>query len=307
MEVAANLEVMSNSNSFTKFRILTFIFSGLLLLWLFFDADLSKSIYLQDLGIQDSKILAYILVALISFTLFESILGYTREESEGGWQPQFQFIFVIVFSLCALITSYPKLVMDTILHETTRLDLILPFGISVISSVSAVYFRVSIEVAQVFYRFRKRVLPSQWIELAIFGLVVLIGIAVLMFLSSDVLPVAFATRIIVFIASFVILFFVLASRKKIFDESQLTELSEKSDYYDRQVELSDFALSAVLKKPGHRKKLHKHVMRIIEEFGKKKHKNLKSRFRFLEEVQFRPVGNYFEPLLMEAETEVLCV
>lgn len=294
---------MSNQNHFIKFRLLSLTVGGLLFLWFFFDANLSKSRFLKELGLQNPQILSYILVALLFFFLMESILEYNKMEEKEGWQSRFQLIFIIVFSISALITSYPKLVLNTFLHETTRKDLIIPIVTAAFSATGAVFFRIYFEVVQVFYKFRKRLLPSQWVWLTISGVVTIFGIATPSFLSSDSFLAQFAIRYIVFIMSFLSLFIIFTPKKKLFSENRLEELSKTSNFLDYQVELSEYASSSGLKNSEHRKKSHKKVMRIVKRQNEAARKNIKHRFKFLKEVQFQPEGNRFVPQIMEEEEE----
>ena len=298
---------MSNPNSFTKFRILCLISAGLLFLWFFFDTDLSKSPLLKDLGLQNSQILSYILVALIFFFLLESILEYNKVKVESDWQSIFQLIFIIVFSISALLTSYPKLVINTILHETTRKDLIIPIITAAISSVGAINLRIYIEIAHVFYKFRKRLLPTQWIELIVFGFITLFGIAALTFLSSNIPLVNFASRYIIFIMVFIFLFFTFTPKKKLYNENNLAKLSKLNQHLDRQVEVTEYISSLGLKKIEDNKKFHKKIMNVIDKQRKNERKDLRYRCELLEEVKFHLVGNHFEPQPMEDEIKVLRV
>jgi ankyrin repeat protein len=249
--------------------------------------------------------LSYILVALLFFFLLESILEYNKARDEGGWLSKFQLICIIVFSFSALLTSYPKLVLNTVLHETTRKDLIIPIVTAAISSVGAINLRIYIEIAHVFYKFRKRLLPTQWLELIAFGFIILFGIAVLTFLSSNIPPVNFATRYIIFIMVFICLFFTFAPKGKLYNKNKLDKLSKLNKYLDRRVEVSEFASSLGLEKIVDNKKSHKKVMRIIDGQKENERKDLKHRCEFLEDVEFHLVGNHFEPQHMEDDIKVL--
>jgi hypothetical protein len=296
---------MSNPDRFTKYRILSLISASLLLLWFFFDANLSKSVLLKDLGLDNPQILSYVLVALLIFFLSESILEYTKYGNEEGWQLRFQFIFIILFSISSLLIAYPKLVINTLLHKTTREDLIIPIVTAIISSIAAIDFRIGLENAQVFYKFRKVLLPIHWIRQIAGGLITLLSLAVLVFLSLGSPPTNLFTRYIVFATSFICIFLTFTPKKKIYGEEKLAKLSRTSDYLDRIVSTEEYAAATGSKRINAKKGFHKKTMREIEALEKAHRKNYKTRFEFLKDVELRPTGNRLEAQPMDDEEKVL--
>ena len=296
---------MSNPNNFTKFRILSLIAASLLLLWFFFDVDLSKSVLLKDLGLSNPKILKYVLVALLFFFLLESVLEYKKEVHTEGWPSSIQFIFVVMFSIGSLLISYPKLITNTFLDGTSRKDIIIPIITATISSIGAINLRIGIEFSLVFYKFRKTILRAEWIKLIIFGFISILGILILLLTSSGCRQIVLSTRFIIFTISFISIFFTFVPKKKLFDEQKLAKLSRMSDWLDREVELSEQASSMGLKRPKSKKRLHKYVMKQMEQAKERENNNLKTRFVFLKDLKFRSVGDHVEIQYMDDEEEFL--
>jgi uncharacterized protein len=296
---------MADQGNFLKFRILSLIAASLLLLWYFFDANLSKNVLLRNLGLTDPHILPYLLVALILYFLFESILEYKKRGHEEGWQSRIQLIFIALVSLCSLFISYPKLIIDTLLHETTRGDLIIPIAVAAISAIGAVGFRISIEDSQVFYRLRRTLLPFHWIEMIICGLVILTGISALVFTTLECLPTILSIRYTIFGMSFIFIFLSLTPGKKIYDGRKLAELSKRSECLDRQVELSEYASAKGLKKLKGNKKFHKRAMKTYEQVKRAEDKDLITRFEFLKELKIRTVGSRLEAQFTDGQRQLM--
>jgi Ankyrin repeats (3 copies)/Ankyrin repeat len=299
---------MSNQNHFTKFRLLSITTSSFLLLWFFFDTNLAKTTLLKELGVQDSKVLAYILIPMILFFLMECLLEYSKEE-EYKMQSGIQLLFVFAFSISSLVISYPKLIIDTFLHETTRYDLIIPVICAFFSSISAFFLRIFLEINVVFYRFRKTIMIKQVVTLIILSTLTLSCIAILWLLSLNTEIISFSLRYTLFCIIFFLIFFIMTPKQKLYDRAAMRWLSKKSEYLDRNVELSEYAASSDLKKegPGPSQTKHKEVMKIINKTIDDSRKGLRPRFQFIKDIKFKHEDSHLVPEKMEDDDFVLRV
>lgn len=283
-----------NQELFSKYRIFSLTASGLLVLWYFFDANISKIKFLKDLELQNQQIIAYILVFVIIFCTAESLVEYSKTDTKS-WQLKIQLLSLIVLPLISLIISYPKLTTNTFLQETGRLDLIIPIISSVFTSIAALQLSFEINTAMVFYKFRKTILPAQIAVLVFSSVLVTLGIASVILFSSKEDMTIFPIRYLIFAFTFLIFFIALAPREKVFSEKKLDRLAKQSASLDRQVETSEY-ISSLRKPPSlPRRKIHKRIMKTIRKGDEEQRKSIFPRFIMLKEITFEPVGAYFVP------------
>jgi uncharacterized protein len=295
-----------SSQSSSKFRLLL-LSSGLLIIWYAFDANLAETSLLKGVGIKDQRILSYILVALILFFLVETAFEYSRINIKPQWQSRFQYIFAVVFSLFALIFAYPKLVADTFLGTTSRAHLFTPIVAAIIAAVGIVSFRINLEVAFVFYKFRKRIFSVQIVWLTTLLCVSAAGVAMLLLLPSDDTIENFSACLLVFVITFFTLFWIWCPKKNIYTQSKLESLSKLSSFFDRQVEIYDWAKDARIQRRDSKKRLYKNVMKLIKKDSDNQRKELSLGFQMLRGFSFKTVGDYLEPETIDRDEKVLRV
>ncbi len=160
---------MKEENNFNHYKSLILLSSVVLLFWYFFNIDLSQVSFFKGLALENQKVLSYLafmLVGLQLYFLIEMILEY-KKINEKSIQLKIQYIFTILFLLLAIVISYPKLIENTSIKLTTRIDLAIPIISGFFIMLSLSYMRDFLETVFTFYKFRKRLMFSMLIELVI--------------------------------------------------------------------------------------------------------------------------------------------
>ena len=285
---------MMNQELFSKFKIISFAASGLLILWYFFDVNISKIQFIKDLGLKNQQIISYILVFLIIFCTAESILEFSKSNNKS-WQSKVQLLFLIMLPLSSLIIAYPKVAANSILQDTKRFDLVIPFLSSLFTAFWASQLIFDLKTTVVFYKFRKKILPVQMAMIAFSSALIILGIISLNLFNENKTFVTFSTRYSIFTVSFILFFITISPRGEIFSQKKLDWLAKKSASLDRQVETSEYVAS--LKKPitKPKKKIHKKIMKTIKRVDEEERKGIFPRFIMLKELSFKEDGAHLVP------------
>lgn len=284
-----------NEGLLSKYRIISIASSGFLILWYFFDANISKINFLKDLGLQNQQIISYILVVIITFCIVESLIEYTKNQNKS-WQSNAQLLIIIIIPILSLTISYPKLIENTFLKSTDRLDLLIPILTSFFSSIVALALCFEINFFIVFYKLRKTVLPIHIIFFVLYSVLLILGIAAISLFNGKNAVNEFPLRYFIYGISFLISFISLSPKEKIFSENQLDWLEKKSASLDRAVEVSEYVSS--LRKPlSHlKKKGHKKIMKTIRMGDTEQRKANFLRFITIEEISFKETGDHVTPI-----------
>lgn len=281
---------MEEENNFTTYKSLTLITSVLLLLWYFLDINLLEVSFFKELGLENKKVIPYLpsmLVGLQLYFLIESILEYKKIKKEKSNQLKIQFGFIIIFLLVTIITSYPKLIENTLFASTTRVDLIVPIisGIFIVFSLSGI--KDSLKIIRTFYKFRGTVYFDMFIPLIIFIIIILLTVVFFLHYSSKL---EFYNLGVLSI-SMIIIYIFFTKKETLFSKEKITELDKLNKYLNRQVEVSESIKASndgeTLKKIKSDKKEHKEIMRLIKNEDETRAKNLNYRFKFHEEIQLQ--------------------
>ncbi len=284
---------MEEKNNFTAYKSSTLISSVLLLLWYFFDINLLEISFFKELGLENKKAIPYLpfmLVGLQLYFLIESILEYKKIKKEKSNQLKIQFGFIIVFLLVSTITSYPKLIENTLFASTTRVDLIVPIitGIFIVFSLSKI--KDSLEIIRTFYKFRGAVYFGMFIPLIIFIIIILLTIVFFLHYSSKL---EFYNLGVLSI-SMIIIYIFFTKKENLFSKEKITELDKLNKYLNRKVEVSESIKASnyeeTLKKIKSDKKEHKEIMDLIKNEDETRAKNLNYRFKFNKEIQLNKNG-----------------
>lgn len=287
---------MMNERLLFTYRLIILAFSGYLILWHFFDANISKIKFLKDFGLQNQQIISYILIVIIIFCIFESLIEYTKNQSKT-WQSKAQLLIIIVIPIISITISYPKLIESTFLQSTDRLDLIIPTLASFFSSIVALELSFKIYCFLLFYKFRKTILPSQIIYLVFLSALLILGIASISFFNDKNAINNFPLRYLIYAISFLIYFISLSPKEKVFSEKRLNWLGKKAASLDREVEVSEYISS--LRKPFSppEKKIHKKIMRWIRRGDEEQRKAFFPRFITIEAISFKEAGDHIVPIV----------
>lgn len=280
--------------------MLSLIASVILVLWFFFDINISKIPFL-DLDIQNQQVAPCIFVFLIALFTILSFIEYSKNNN-NSWQLKLQFFIFIVLPVISLIISYPKLTENTFLQETRRSDLIIPILSSIFTSIVALQVYVDINTTMLFYKFRKTILPIQIVRLTFLCSLVILGIVSITLFSGEEDTTFFPIRYLIFAITFLIFFIALAP-KKVFSEERLDWLEKLSASLDRQVETSEYISS--LRKPISlpKRKTHKRIMTKIIRTDEEQMKSSFPRFIMLKKIAFKEVGAHFVPIIEGANDD----
>ena len=291
-----------NQELFSKYRIISLVASGFLVLWYFFDVNISKINFLKNLGLQNQQQISYILVFVIIFCIVESLIEYSKNNHKS-WQSKLQMLILIILPITSFIISYPKLTSGTFFQGTGRLDLAIPIIASFFTSIAALRLSFDINMVLFFYKFRKTILPIQVGTLVFSSVLIILGIAFITLFGGKEDLFVFLLRYLIFAILFLISFIALAPKEKIFSEKELDCLEKKSDSLDRQVETSEYVSS--LKRPISfpKKKIHKNIMKTIRRGEEEERKAIFSRFIMLEKIAFKEVGDHFIPIVEGANDD----
>ena len=283
-----------NEGLLTKYRIISIASSGFLILWYFFDANISKINFLKDLGLQNQQIISYILIVIITFCIVESLIEYTKNQSKS-WQSKAQLLIIIVIPISSLTISYPKLIDNTFLQSTDRLDLIIPVLASFFTTIIVLEMSFDINMFLVFYKLRKTIHLKQIVLFVLFHLpLLMLGIISISFFNSNNSLNEFPLRYLIFAISFLIFFISLSPKEKIFSKKQLDRLSS---FHDREAEVNEYisSLRKPLSIPNNR--IHKKIMRTIRGDDAEQRKAVFSRFVLLEAITFKEMNDHFVPIV----------
>lgn len=291
-----------NQELINKYRVVSFVCSGFLVLWYFLDADISKINFLKDLGLQNQQKISYILICIIIFCITESLIEYSKNSHES-WQSKLQMVILVTLPILSIVISYPKLTENTFLQETERLDICIPILAALFTSVVALELSFAIKALTVFYRFRKTILPNQVVSIVFLTALIAIGIASTTIFKDKNDLVAYQLRYFIFTISFLISFLSLSPKEKIFSEEKLNFLEKKSTSLDRQVETSEYI--STLKKPisQPKKKSHKKIMKLIRRVEDEQKKSIFPMFIMLQGISFKEDGERFAPIVKDANDD----
>ncbi|MFA5461541.1 MAG: ankyrin repeat domain-containing protein [Sulfurimonas sp.] len=277
---------MKEENNFNHYKSLILLSSVVLLFWYFFNIDLSQVSFFKGLALENQKVLSYLafmLVGLQLYFLIEMILEY-KKINEKSIQLKIQYIFTILFLLLAIVISYPKLIENTSIKLTTRIDLAIPIISGFFIMLSLSYMRDFLETVFTFYKFRKRLMFSMLIELVILSIVFSLIIVFFLEYSSRLIYYNLTLLVIGMLITYI--FFI--RKKKLYSEKNIIELDKVNKYLDRQVEVSecikngehDVYLTSI--KNG--KKQHKNIMKYIQANQESTMDDLSFRYKFHEEI-----------------------
>ena len=292
---------MMSRKLLSKYRTLSFTASGFLVLWYFFDANISNISLLKDLGLE-KQIAAYILVFLIMFGAIESFIEYSKEINKQ-WQSNLQMLIVLIFAIASIIISYPKLTENTFLHATRRIDIIVPILSAIVTSIAALELNYSINMTLIFYRLRKTIHPALIAFLALPLALIAFGFMSTAFFSGEGYADAFPIRYIVFLIFFLLSFLILSEKKDIFSKEVLKTLKRTSESLDREVETSEAVSS--LRKTIYpiKNKTHKKIMRAIQGDAAERKKSTLTQISTLKEIDFNPVDEHCIPNVDDASDD----
>ena len=265
------------------------------MLWYFFDIDISKIQFIQDIGLDDQQLIAYLLVIIIFFCTIISIIEHTKDQ-EKPWQYYILFFLIVGLPICSIILTYPKIILNSVLEETSRLDLVIPIVTSVFVSFIANIIHFGIVSNFVFYRLRKTLLPGQILGFLFFVFLLVMGIYANGLLSNNSGLESLLLRNITFIVIFLVSFIALSPKKPYFSEETLDALAKKSGSLDRSVETYEHVKSTGKPFLTKKNKIHKQVMRYIRNSDEEERKSMLPRFIMLEELSFKEEGGHFVPL-----------
>lgn len=278
---------MKEENNFNNYRFWALLSSTVLLLWYFFDIDLSKVSFFKDLTLENQKVLPYLVFMLVGLQLYfliEMILEY-KKINEKSIQLKIQYIFTILFLLLAIVVSYPKLIEDTCIQLTTRIDLIIPIisGFFIMLSLSSM--RDFLEMVFTFYKFRRKIMFSMLVELVVLSIVFSLIIVFLLEYSSTL---KYYNLSLLFI-SIGITYIFFIRKKKLYSKKDIKELDKVNKYLDRQVEVSEYIKNGEydvhLKSIQNDKKQHKNIMKYIHANKEATMDSLSFRYKFHEEIK----------------------
>lgn len=275
---------MPINQNYTRFRIASLGTSAILLLWYFLGIELSKFPSINFLPKTSENILAFLVVAVHIFFVSEVIFEWTKIDKGRLRQDVIQFYITILIAAATIVIIYPKITSSTFLNATNRYDLIIPILIGFILSPICVLFRDSIEISIVFWKFRKRIYYIHLIMIIIPLLVISIIIYINNYLTHKYELTVYIFRYIVLISTFIISYYFLTPKTKLFSSDNLTKLSLLSDSLDRGVEISSVKHSLPENIISSKRK-HRKIMNVIRKNYAKYFSNIKMQFLVLEELK----------------------
>ncbi len=223
----------------------------------------------------------------------EHILEYKKTNSTSNIIPY----CTATFSFAALIIAYPKLTTGNFLYGTSRIDIILPFSLSLFTSFAALALTASIEMNLVFYKFRKTIALVELLKLFVFFVFTFLWVIVLYRLTIESTQIVFLTRYTSFTIIFLLAFRTLAPKKKLFSEEKLEDLSELNDGLNRKAEVaqtvSDYGLEQKLDSIKDGKRYHKNVMKYVQKLNDQGIKDISIQYTPLKELTFISSGNHY--------------
>lgn len=296
---------MAERNDFKKYNTLAIIAAGLLYMWFFYSIDLSETKLLSGLGTTDSSILSTILVTVLLFFLLMAAYEYVSINGHGRKLETIYFVSVIIISLGSLLTSYPKLVLNTCLRNTSRSDFLIPVIIALVATIG------SISLIMILYGFRDIANRTHRSFLKVFGiwtfiagLVFLIGVGLFVFTAIGLPSINIIVRTSTFVITVLGISIAFTIKIREDRERNIDFICNWIRYCDRNIELFECDNRDQLENIFQNKRSHNRIMKLIE---KKKDYNIFPRFQFLKEIQFRPVHDKFEPVSMDDDDPVLQV
>lgn len=291
-----------NQDFYYKSNVVSIIASGFLILWFLIDVNISKIPALQELEVQDQQVVAYILIFVIFLCLTLSIIEFSRNES-NSWQSKLQIVIFTAIPLIALFISYPKLIENTFLQNTTRLELFISCLSAIFTSIVALLLNIEINTTLVFYKFRKTVYFDMIIKLIFLSVLIILGIISVDWYGGYGDIGTFPIRYVIFAIVFLITYIFLVPKKNIYSTEELKKLEKYSDYLDREVEVSEYVSSLRKPPPGLRKRIYKKIMARINRENDKDRKSIFPRFIVLKQITFKELGDRSIPILEGANDD----
>lgn len=263
---------------------LILIASAILLLWHFTGIDISKIQQIKDIGINDQKLTSYILVTIIFICIPFKLLELTSTENQSN-QSIIQFIGLTATSISAIVISYPKIVENTLLNETDRLDLTIPVVTSIIASLFSNLICIGTSAILAFYKTNNKPPQKAVATLFISSCTVALSIYLNFLIENKNSDESTIFRCIIFLYFFLITFTLIRPNKEIFTKQALQELSKASDSTERSNEIKEISKSIEELIPKNNRTSHKKIMRIIEN-QKKSADKITPRFQVISDLEF---------------------
>lgn len=283
-----------NQELFNKFKITSLLASGILVLWYFLDIDISKIEFIKDVGLKNQQIIAYILISLILFCSIEGVLEFTKNP-DRSLQSNIQLWLLILLPMCCIILAYPKIILNSVLGDTSRLDLVVPIISSIIAAFFANVLNFLLVSSLVFYKFRKTLLPKQILSFIFFASLIVLTVFSNGLFSKDQSVESLVFRNITFAIIFIVSYFAISPREAFFSEEALEVLAKKSESLDRSVETYEYIKSSGKPLLKTKNRIHRQIMRYIQNNDEEKRKSIFPRFIMLKELSFKVEGEHFVP------------
>lgn len=295
-----------NEELFTKYKITSLIASGYLVLWYIFDINISKIEIIKEIGINEEKPIVYVLISIIVFCSIEGMLEFSKVDKKA-WQNKIQTLCLAIIPISSIVLTYPKIISNSVLNDSSRVDLIIPFTLSIIVAFLASILHYGITTSLVFYKLRKTLLPGQIFTKFLFSSLIIVSIYFNSFFINGYSEYAVLLRFLIFTFFFVVTFIILSPKEKLFTREKLIWLSKKSESLDRQVEVCEH--SKTLRNPISmpNKKIHKKIMNHINKEGEYARKGIFPRFTMIKEFQFTQLDNKLIPSSEQLQDEDLAI
>ncbi|MFC1779104.1 ankyrin repeat domain-containing protein [Thermodesulfobacteriota bacterium] len=283
----------------------TLLTSSLLLLWYFFDLDLSKTVFFEKIIVKDSDLYVYFLLVLaVFFQTIHTVLHSLKDDR--GVVDGISYLMITLFLLSSIIISFPKIVFDTCLYGADRLDLLLPVLLSVAFSFMLVGLIVDVTRLSVFYKFRKQIYKKDLLIVFFNVSIVFVCFYYNNIFSSQKTHQIFAFNNAMFALFFVLSFILFSPKRKIFSTEKLEELSRLNDYLNRKVALSE-AMEGEIEIEKGSKRLQKKAVNWIRNKDEQERKKYFPRFTILKELKFSTGDGFIELIGPDDDEYVLSI
>jgi len=272
---------MEEENNFDKYKTWSISCSSLLVLWYFFNIDLSK--YFEQLDKVMNPYIHIVLIIVSIYFLIESILEYKKIKKEKSTPLKIQYYFVVIFFLISLLICYPKLIANTPITITSRLDLSIIIVSGYFLTITLSEIKNSVEHIIVFYKFRKTVMSILFLPLVV-SLIILFVIIILFNKYSSFFELY---NILFLLLSMIISYIFCIDKGKLYNKENMQYLDKLNKSLNRQVEVSESITDEEkdeLNKIELKTKKHKNIMKNINSKEISFFDNLSMRYAFYKEI-----------------------
>jgi len=284
-----------NTEIFNKFRIASFLSSGLLILWFYFGVDFSKVKFISELGINSPRAIPIVLGGFITFCTIECLVELSKIK-QRAWQYYYQVSTLIGVSLISSIIAYPKIASTFLLLETSRFDIIIPLSFSFLASIFASMLMRFLIVAMVFIKFRKTIFISQVVTFCVLVSLIAMSTSAIYYVDAISNSTSLIVRNIIFVIFFIVFLLAQSPKEPIFSKERLEWLKKKSDSLDHQVEVHDLSKSSMVEDLVYpEKKLSKKIRSVIKRSYERNTNSVFPRYITLQEIPFEIKNGHLFP------------